>query len=291
MLQPNRHWAVIVHGGARAIPPEDREQFAEGCRRAAEVAAAILSQDGSALDAAEMAIRFLEDLPHYNAGRGSVKNAAGEVEMDAAIMDGETLAIGGIGALRDVRHPIQVARALLFEPPILLVGSGAREFASKIEAEQALPVVPAHEAAAGCDTVGCVAVDIRGHLAAAGSTGGIEGKMVGRVGDTPLPGCGLYADDEKGAVACSGDGESIGRVMVAAEAIFALQTGSPLFAAQRAVDRLARVGGEAGAILIDPAGRMGIAHNSAQFSLGIAASWIAAPLGATNAAEVKEWLE
>jgi beta-aspartyl-peptidase (threonine type) len=142
----------------------------------------------------------------------------------------------------------------------------------------------------GHDTVGCVALDTHGHLASAGSTGGIAGKMAGRIGDTPLPGCGFYADDERGAVACSGDGESIARVIVASHAIHVLSR-SPTQAAQSAIDQISRVGGEAGVILIDPAGRMGIAHNSEQFSLGIAASWLAMPQGATHAADLKEWLE
>ncbi len=241
----------------------------------------------------EMAVRLLEDLPHFNAGRGSVTNADGNVEMDAAIMDGETLALGSVGAIRDVRHPIQVARALLLKSPILLAGQGACDFASDIGAEPAPPFDAALQAKAGeaCDTVGCVARDMRGHLAAAGSTGGIAGKMVGRIGDTPLPGCGLYADDAQGAVACSGDGESIARVMVAAHAVQALAGVSPTQAARSAIDRMRRVGGEAGAIMINPVGRMGVAHNSEQFSLGIAASWLAAPHAATDAVDLEEWLE
>ena len=287
------NWSVIVHGGARSIPVGDRPLFADGCLKAVSAAAAILSHGGSALDAAEAAVRFLEDMPHFNAGRGSVTNAAGLVEMDAAIMDGETLAVGAVGAIRDVRHPILIARALLSEPPILLTGQGACDFASEIGAEEAVPLDQGVQTnvARACDTVGCVARDMRGHLVAAGSTGGIAGKMAGRIGDTPLPGCGLYADDEQGAVACSGDGESIARVLVAAHAIHALAHASPTQAAQSALDRMRRVGGEAGAIIINPAGRMGVAHNSEQFSLGIAAAWLAEPRAATDSADLKEWLE
>ncbi len=293
MSRHSLRWSVIVHGGARPIPLAERARFADGCLQAVTAAAAILSQGGSALDAVEMGVRFLEDMSQFNAGRGSVANAAGDIEMDAAIMDGETLALGGVGAIRDVRHPIAVARALLFKPPILLTGSAAGDFAAEIHAEPASPVKESAQGdeGHGCDTVGCVARDIHGHLAAAGSTGGIAGKMPGRIGDTPLPGCGLYADDQRGAVACSGDGESIARVMVAAEAIHALAGASPAQAARSAIDHLGRVGGEAGAILIDPAGRMGIAHSSDQFSIGIAASWLAGPRAATDAADLKEWLE
>ncbi len=289
----NERWSVIVHGGARTIPEAERPACEDACLKAVTAAAAILSKRGSALDAAEAATRMLEDAPNLNAGRGSVRNAAGDIEMDAAIMDGETLAIGGVGALRDIRHPIAVARALLPLRPILLVGEGAAAFASRIRAERALPFVsdPALEASAGGDTVGCVAIDMQGHVAAAGSTGGIAGKLVGRVGDTPIPGCGLYADDELGAVALSGDGESIARALLASHTLAGLRALAPSAAAKAAIRRLARVGGEAGAILIDHNGRMGIAHSSEQFSVAVASSGMAHPRAASNASELEEWID
>ncbi len=213
-----------VHGGARSIPPEDRPLFERGCLEAVSVAAAILSQGGSALDAAEMAVRLLEDLPHFNAGRGSVTNADGNIEMDAAIMDGETLALGGVGAIRDVRHPIRVARALLSRQPILLTGEGACNFASEIGAEQAPPLDEDLRAKAD---EGVRHGRLRGARHGRAPRGGrIDGRhcrqAARRIGDTPLPGCGLYADDAQGAVACSGDGESIARVLLAAHAVHAL---------------------------------------------------------------------
>jgi beta-aspartyl-peptidase (threonine type) len=293
MPLPDNRWSVIVHGGARSIPERQRRDCADGCFEAAAVAATILSCGGSALDAVEGATRILENAPQFNAGYGSVANADGDIEMDAAIMDGETLALGGVGAIRNVRHPVMVARALLAERPTLLVGEGANRFAEQLGAEPALTgpaaVLSAHECGVG-DTVGCVARDRLGHFAAAGSTGGIAGKMVGRVGDTPLPGCGLYADDECGAVALSGDGESIARGMLAAETLRGVPMLMPGAAIAAALRRLDRIGGQAGAILIDREGRMGIGHNTAQFSVAVAANWMSGPQAATHASELKEWL-
>ncbi|MBZ9648498.1 isoaspartyl peptidase/L-asparaginase [Sphingobium sp. 3R8] len=280
-------WTLVVHGGARFILEQDRARFAAGCAEAARVGGDVLARGGRAIDAVETAVRVLEDLPDFNAGTGSVRNVAGIVEMDAAVMDGETLAIGGVGAIRDVRHPVSVARAMLDETPILLVGDGAGQFAEHIGAEPAdAGSIPA---SGGCDTVGCIARDQSGHVAAAGSTGGLEGKMAGRVGDTPLPGCGLYADDRAGAAALSGEGESIARGMLAAHILFALPDSGPLAAAQMAIARLGRTGGEAGAIVLDPDGGFGIAHNSEQFSVAVAAHWLDAPRAGTHADDLREW--
>ncbi len=294
MSGPDREgaWSLVLHGGARAIDAGDRPHFAEGCLQAARIGEAILARGGSAVDAVEAVVRMLEDLPRFNAGAGSVRNPDGRVQMDAAIMDGSTLAVGGVGALEGVRHPVSVARAMLDATPTLLVGEGALRFAEAVGAERADPMQEAmpDQASAGCDTVGCVARDRHGHVAAAGSTGGLAGKMPGRVGDTPLPGCGLYADDAMGAAAFSGDGESISRGMLAARALFALAGKEPRDAAQAAIAHLSRTGGDAGVILIDPAGRIGIAHNSPQFSVAIAGHWLDAPRAGTHVDELEEWL-
>jgi beta-aspartyl-peptidase (threonine type) len=283
-------WTIVVHGGARSIATADRALFAEGCREAAALGGQMLAAGGSALDAVEAAVRVLEDLPQFNAGTGSVRNCEGYVEMDAAVMDGRTLALGGVGALQGARHPVSVARALLDETPTLLVGAGARRFADALGAEPDVNAgEPSSAGSGGCDTVGCIARDRHGHVAAAGSTGGLEGKMVGRVGDTPLPGCGLYADDQRGATAFSGDGESIARSMLAAHVLFALPGEGPSAAARTAIEQLARTGGEAGVIVIDAAGGFGVAHNSAQFAIAAAAHWIDGPRAGTHAEELREW--
>lgn len=281
-------WVILVHGGAKTIVPDAVAANRAGCLAAATAGAAVLRVGGDAIDAAEVAIRVLEDDPRFNAGNGSVRNADGEVEMDAALMDGATLDIGAVGAVRTIRNPIAAARALLREPAVLLVGEGAERFAR----DRGLALASSQEIATDTehDTVGCVVRDARGHVAAATSTGGLHGTAAGRVGDSPLPGCGFYADDATGAVSFSGDGESIMRTLLAAHVMRALETGGAAAAADAALHRLARVGGEAGAIVIDAAGRIGIAHNSDHFALGLATS-ATAPRGGAHRDDLKDLLD
>jgi beta-aspartyl-peptidase (threonine type) len=267
-------WAIIVHGGAKDIPDDARERHREGCIEATRVGAKILEAGGAAVAAVEAAVRALEDDPTFNAGRGSVLNAAGEVECDAAIMDGASLAVGGVAAVRTLRHPISVARLMLPETPVLLVGAGAEAFARDRGTEVCAPaeLVKAAGQATGCDTVGCVALDRDGNLAAGTSTGGLAGSAVGRVGDSPIPGCGLYADNAVGAVSLSGEGESLIRTVLASRLIRALEQADPDRAIEQALRVLERVGGEAGLIVIDREGRIGWGHNSAQFAVAHATS-------------------
>lgn len=261
---------MIVHGGAKTIAPKQAAANRAGCLAAVEAGASVLRYGGGAAQAAAAAVRQLEDDPTFNAGNGSVRNSAGRIEMDAALMDGATLDVGAVAAVRNMRNPIAAASALLREPAVLLIGAGAEGFAAgrglDCSVEPAAEFVDAEH-----DTVGCVALDVHGHFAAATSTGGLEGTIPGRVGDSPLPGCGLYADDAIGAVSLSGDGESIIRTMLAARVMHALETQPASQAASHAIERLGRVGGEAGAIVLDAAGRPGIAHNSDHFAIGIAA--------------------
>lgn len=199
-------------------------------------------------------------------------NAEGEVELDASIMDGSNLAIGAVGAVKGLRHPISIARLLLAETPVLLVGDGAQRFAARHGAERAEtgpagdPQGPSSPAA---DTVGCVALDTSGHMAAGLSTGGLSGKLPGRLGDTPLPGCGFYADDQEGGVAFSGDGESIARTLLAATVMQRLALEAPQAALEASL-RLGRVGGEAGGIAFSCDGRFGCAHTSEHFAVALA---------------------
>jgi beta-aspartyl-peptidase (threonine type) len=267
-------WAVIVHGGAKDIAPQDEDRNRRGGLEAAAAGAAVLERGGPAVEAVEAAIRVLEDDPTFNAGFGSVLTRDGRVEMDAALMDGSTLDIGAVAAVPGVRHPISVARLLVPERPTLVVGEGAREFAVGRGAEVCPPqdmIAPqdhVSEASRAHDTVGCVALDRSGHVAAGTSTGGLPDTMPGRVGDSPLPGCGFYADDLAGGVAFSGDGEDISRTMLAARVIQALEGGqAPRDAASSAIARLGRTGGEAGAIVIDARGEIGWAHNSTHFAV------------------------
>jgi beta-aspartyl-peptidase (threonine type) len=273
---PETCWAIIVHGGAKTIPPGQEELHREGCLRALSAGQAILDTGGSALDAVELAVRRLENDPIFNAGYGSVLNADGQVECDAAIMDGATLAVGAVAAVRNLRHPISVAAALLQERAVLLVGEGAERFAHDHDSEVCEPgaLIVDHAANPGCDTVGCVALDRHGNIAAATSTGGIAGARPGRVGDSPPPGCGLYADNEVGGVSLSGEGESLIRTVLASRLMQALETMAPGPAIGRALNHLIRVGGEAGLIAIDARGRVDWGHNSAHFAVAYAgAGW------------------
>lgn len=266
-------WAIVLHGGAKEITAGKEAANREGCLAALDVGVAVLRRGGTALEAVEASVRVLEDDPTFNAGRGSVRNSDGEVEMDAAIMDGSTLDLGGVAAIRGVCHPISVARLMLRETPTLLVAEGARRFAHDHGAEAAVLLAPLMSAGeTGHDTVGCVALDLTGNLAAGTSTGGLEGCHPGRVGDSPLPGCGLYADNALGASVFSGDGESISRAMLAARVMQSLEDDAPQAAIEAAISRLSRIGGEAGGIVLDPAGRIGWAHNSPHFAVAAATS-------------------
>lgn len=261
-------WSLIVHGGARTIAPDMTHANRAGCRAAAEAGAGVLRAGGSAVEAVRIAVCHLEDNDIFNAGRGSVGNAAGEIEMDAGIMDGNTLDIGAVAAVRQLYNPIEAAAAMLAAEPVLLVGEGAERFAMT----QGLPRPSAPFEAVGSDegghdTVGCVARDQAGHLAAGTSTGGIANTLPGRVGDAPLPGCGFYADDAIGAVSLSGDGEAIARTLLGAQVIRAMESWPASHAAASIVAPMQRLGAEAGVIAIDAAGRIGFAHNSEHFAV------------------------
>lgn len=287
----SRRWVVVVHGGAKSIASDKAEGNRAGCRAAAAAGARVLSHGGLAVEAARLACKVLEDDPRFNAGHGSVRNAAGGIEMDAAIMDGSTLAIGAVAAVRRIRNPIDAAHAMLDADAILLVSEGAEDFART----QGIALMePASEEAAadtGHDTIGCVAMDVHGNFAAATSTGGIEGTDVGRVGDSPLPGCGFYADNGVGAVAMSGDGEAIARTLLAGRIMRALERNSAGRAAAEIAEPLARVGGEAGAIVIDSQARVGIAHTSSHFAVAVAASDLDTVGAAIHRDELKAWID
>jgi beta-aspartyl-peptidase (threonine type) len=286
--------AIIVHGGAKPIEPKKEAANRKGCLKATEAGWAVLQEGGSALEAVEAAVRVLETDPIFNAGFGSTLNAVGRVEMDAAIMEGETHHAGAIGAVEGIRHPISVARLALDEHVVMLVGPGARRFAERRGAEMCEPeemICPsckeeweAERAGPGGvpgrqDTVGAVAIDLRGTIAAATSTGGLLNKPPGRVGDSPLIGCGLYADNAFGGCSSTGEGEAIMRVVLAKTAVDLLQDGRhPADAALAVLKHLEeRVEGEAGIILIDKDGRVGWAHNSTEMAVAYMSPGLDAP--------------
>ncbi len=277
-------FALLVHGGAGAVAEERRAAHTQGCRRAAEVGAAVLRSGGSALLAVEAAVRALEDDPLFNAGTGACLNAEGRVEHDASIMEGTRLGAGAVCALDGFTQPISIARTALEDGRhVLYAGPGARAFALRtgflpVEAEAL--VTPAARAAfeavregggatgwAG-GTVGAVAVDTRGGCAAATSTGGMINKSAGRVGDSALIGAGTYADDAAGAVSTTGHGEGMIRIAAAHTAAAAMATGESAEAAASAViARLsAKIGTTGGLIAVDHARRWGFARSTATMS-------------------------
>ncbi len=267
--------AIIVHGGAKTITEDKVEANHAGCLAAVEAGWAVLRSGGSAAEAVEAAIRVLEADPTFNAGFGSVLNTQGEVELDAAMMEGDKLGWGAVAAVKGVRHPISVARMIMDEKPRLLVAHNAEHFAADNEAEMCAkedliadePLQEWKEEQEVIDrpnTVGCVALDANGILVAGTSTGGIMNQLPGRVGDSALVGSGLYADNQAGACSTTGDGESIIPVVLAKTAIdFLAGDRHPDEAAKKAIDTLkSKVEGEAGCILVDRKGRVGWRYNS-----------------------------
>ena len=273
-------WALIVHGGAKEMEPGEEDDNRSGVIEAARAGIAVLEKGGGAVDAVEASIRVLEDLPVFNAGRGSALNEAGDIEMCSGLMDGRDLSVGAVGAIRNVRNPVSVARRLLPEKEILLVGEGAVMFAEKAGAEmvptEALMTDTRQEALEQLhDTVGAVAMDKGGNLAAGTSTGGLTGAKVGRIGDSPMPGTGLYADNHVGAVSFSGDGESIARLALAAQVMASIGRDGPEVAVRKAVEQLPGVGGasgDGGGSAIAKDGRIGWAHNSPAFAVAYASA-------------------
>jgi beta-aspartyl-peptidase (threonine type) len=267
---------IIVHGGAGAwVVESERLALARAaCREAAELGQGVLLAGGSALDAVETAVRLLEDCPVLDAGRGSYPNRNGEIEMDALMMDGRTLGIGAVAAIQRVQYPISLARRVMSDTPhALLVGAGAEAFADQIgfprcELEDLLvldwPVMTPQNGPTG-DTVGAVALDVHGNLAAATSTGGTRNKLPGRVGDSPLVGAGGYADNLTAAVSATGHGESLMKVLISKQVCDFVAVGfSAQAACETAVRLLAeRTQGEGGLIAIDRLGQVGFAFNTA----------------------------
>lgn len=273
----SRRPALIVHGGAGADPADALAELQDGVRAAVIAGWAALDGGGGALDAVEAAVRVLEDHPRFNAGRGSVLTSAGTVEMDASIMEGEELRNGAVAAVTAVRNPVTLARRILESGRhTLFVGPGAEARARALGVAACDPAELITDrqrqrlAAVQAGTVGAVALDRHGTLAAATSTGGMAGKLPGRVGDSALIGCGTYASNRAGAVSCTGDGEAIIRVVLAHRALDLLAgADDPSHACRLAVDRLVADGrGQGGLIMIDPRGRVGWAQSTPCMPVG-----------------------
>lgn len=282
--------AIIVHGGAGAwkLKEGKLDEAVAACEEAAAAGQKLLLEGGSSLDAVEAAVCILEDCPVLDAGRGSYLNRRGEVEMDAIIMDGRTLSLGAVGAVQRVRHPISLARRVLLESGHnFLVAHGAEAFADQINFPRcdvsellvgeeldrflALQQNPDYDLEAmfsgegNMGTVGAVALDAEGNVAAATSTGGTRLKMPGRIGDSPLVGSGAYADNWHGGASATGYGEDLMKVVISKSVCDYVASGlSAELACHVAVQLLTeRVDGRGGVIAVDARGRVGHAHNTA----------------------------
>jgi beta-aspartyl-peptidase (threonine type) len=289
---------LVIHGGAGTIDrskmtPEREREYRAGLERALTAGYEILKRGGSSLDATDAAVRVLEDDPHFNAGKGSVFTSAGANEMDAAIMDGKTLAAGAVASLKHIKNPISLARLVMEKSGhVMMDGEGAEAFAKengielvdqkyfftqerwdalqKIKAAEKSRTSGAGKAFLITDqdrhgTVGAVALDQSGNLAAATSTGGTTNKRPGRVGDTPVIGAGTYANNATCAVSATGDGEYFIRATVGRDvsALMEYRGMSLKEAAQVALDKVAKLGGTGGLIAIDHQGNITLPFNTA----------------------------
>lgn len=286
--------AIAIHGGSGTINKgdfsEDQErEIRETLERAVRAGHGILSSGGTSLDAITQAITILEDSPHFNAGRGAVFNSEGKNELDASIMEGEGLNAGAVAAVHNVRNPVLLARKVMTESPhVMLMGAGAEQFArdhglafeddayfySEYRWQQ-LQKARASDSGGNSflsetpdrwfSTVGAVALDARGNLAAATSTGGMTNKRWGRVGDSPIIGAGTYADNRSCAVSATGHGEYFIRATVARDICARVQyTGEDLAGAASQVvqGQLVDMGGSGGVIAIDPQGNLALTFNT-----------------------------
>lgn len=287
-------WVLVVHGGAgvmnkKDFKPGEEEAYHRSLKKALAGGGEILKNGGTALDAVEFAVKFLEDSPLFNAGKGAVFNAEGINELDAAIMDGSNLKAGAVAGLRTVKNPISAARAVMEKSDhVMLIGEGAEEFAFS----QGLEKVPPHyfftekrwqqylkalkkeeEAQQKTGTVGAVALDSKGHLAAATSTGGMTFKKFGRVGDVPVIGAGTYANDSSCAVSATGHGEFFIRNVVAYDiaSLIMYKKLSLKDASEYVVNqKLKNQGGNGGVIAVDKSGNFAMPFNTT----GMFRGWI-----------------
>ncbi|MGH9516974.1 MAG: isoaspartyl peptidase/L-asparaginase [Terriglobales bacterium] len=278
---------LVVHGGAWAIPDDMVQVHLNGVNNAVNAGWLALESGGSALDAVEAAVVVMEDDEAFDAGRGSFLNREGKVQLDALIMDGNTLRAGGVGCVEHIANPVRAARKVLSESPhVYFVAEGAERFAKqhgipicknedliipreveRLREFQDLTTGEGQELFApeiSHDTVGAVALDKSGNIAAATSTGGTLNKAPGRLGDSSLIGCGCYADNQSAAVSLTGWGEPIMKLVLAKWAADRVSSGNlPQWVAAEAMNYLKdRVNGHGGIIVLDSQGRFGLAHST-----------------------------
>jgi beta-aspartyl-peptidase (threonine type) len=256
---------VVVHGGATVFEENDHDAILKAVKNAAEKGMCALEKGGSSLDAVEAAVWVLEETNLFTAGLGASKNRDGEIELDAIIMDGNRLESGAVMAVQDIVHPVSLARYVLERTSNFQVaGTGANKLYEQMLAESyreetspkrtEAPPIAQH-----CDTVGALAVDEKGMIASAASTSGWPGKLPGRVGDSPIIGAGVYANDIAGA-SCTGKGEQILRITMGRMAVFHVEQGMPVLQAAETVmsELRQKTSGEAGLILTDTLGNVAI---------------------------------
>ena len=305
---PAPDWSLVIHGGAGIITPEKMQPGQEEAIRAAlaralEAGSAVLKTGGAALDAVEAAVRVLEDDPKFNAGRGAALSFDGVAELDAAIMDGRTRDAGAVARVTTTRNPVSLARAVMDNSRhVFLAGIGADAFSLDSGVAQVDPawfITPercanlielkansadAYDVDMKYGTVGAVACDTRGHVAAATSTGGVTGKRWGRIGDSPIIGAGTYADDRAGAVSATGAGEFFIRAGVAHEicARVRFQGEDIVTAAKVVMNEVKALGGDGGVIVVGPDGAAGWIFNTPGMYRGRVSSSRAAEVGLYN---------
>lgn len=297
--------SLVLHGGAWNIPRELVEPHRKGLQAALDAGWKVLTQGGSAVDAVETAIVAMENDETFDAGRGSFLNAAGEVELDASLMDGNTFRAGAVAAVQNVRNPISLARKIMESSDhVLLVGMGASRFAR----EQGIPTCSQDDLITLREierwrslqadknfttrdafrrtqrpggTVGAVAIDADGNIAAGTSTGGTPNKLPGRIGDSPLIGCGTYADNMIGGVSTTGWGEAMIKVVMAKSVItiMDLNGNDPVDAVRQGIRLLERkTQGYGGIIVLNNAGQVGIAFNTPRMARAHMTSTLHAPV-------------
>ena len=296
--------SIIVHGGAWDIPDTEINSHRKGIFNAVQAGWNVLTTGGTAIDAVEQAIRIMEDDPTFDAGYGSHLNLVGRVELDASIMSGKDLKCGAVAAVQRIRNPITLARKIMSESEhILFVGDGAERFAKEhgcilckpedlivkreYERWQELKLRKGyrtkdafHKRKQSSDTVGAVALDKNGNICAGTSTGGTMNKYPGRIGDSPLIGCGTYADNEVGGVSTTGWGEAMIKVVMAKTVIDLMEAngGDPQDAAKRGIEILHRkADGFGGVIVMNKYGDCGIAYNTPRMARGFMNSKMSSP--------------
>lgn len=285
--QTTKPYALVIHGGAgvmdqKSMTPEIQAEYLAVLNRVLQVGDSVLAHGGTALDAVEQAIVIMEDSPLFNAGKGAVFTHDGLVELDASVMDGQNLKAGAIAAVRDIKNPIKVARAVMEKSDnVLLNGAGASQFAK----EQGFQIVDntyfhtekrykqlqellKKEREAGVNdkhgTVGCVALDKHGNIAAGTSTGGMTNKKYGRIGDSPVIGAGTYANNATGGFSCTGHGEYYIRLGFSRDisALMEYKKLSVTEACREEVDKLTQLGGTGGVIGLDRNGNIAMEFNT-----------------------------